>query len=201
MSQVPSADEVLEVGGALRMSVAEGNSPVHARATAPPLSPDTLKSVLKATSPTPSPLGVIGRLFTICPIGTSRKSFHERLPGSTTRSPRAITPTFERLANSERPNATSIRLRFRHRYEVDPKYIALLEEHGLVFSGKHPTQPIMRVLELPQETHPYFLGTQAHPELTSRPLRPQPMFMGLIKAAVEFAEAKEAKEKQPQAAV
>ena len=57
-------------------------------------------------------------------------------------------------------------------------------------------QPIMQVLELPQDVHPYFLGTQAHPELTSRPLRPQPLFMGLIKAAMEFAEVKE---KQPQA--
>jgi CTP synthase len=54
----------------------------------------------------------------------------------------------------------------------------------------------MQVLERPQEIHPCFLGTEAHPELTSRPLRPQPMFMGLIKAAVEFAEAKQ---RQPQA--
>ena len=68
-------------------------------------------------------------------------------------------------------NATKIRLRFRHRYEVDPKYIATLEEHGMIFSGKHPTQPIMQILELPQDVHPYFVGTQAHPELTSRPLR------------------------------
>lgn len=85
-------------------------------------------------------------------------------------------------------NANKIRLRFRHRYEVDPKYIPTLEEHGLIFSGKHPTQPIMQVLELPTEVHPYFLGTQAHPELTSRPLRPQPMFMGFIRAAAKFAE-------------
>ena len=61
----------------------------------------------------------------------------------------------------------------------------------LIFSGKHPNQPIMQILELPAEMHPYFIGTQAHPELTSRPLRPQPMFMGLIKAAMAFAEAKE----------
>src|SRR5436305_10122669 len=85
-------------------------------------------------------------------------------------------------------NATKIRLRFRDRYEVDPKFIPILEEHGLIFSGKHPTQPLMQILELPQDLHPYFLGTQAHPELTSRPLRPQPMFMGLIKAALEFAQ-------------
>lgn len=84
--------------------------------------------------------------------------------------------------------AQSIRLRFRHRYEVDPKYIKTIEEHGLVFSGRAPQHPIMQILELPAEAHPFFMGTQAHPELTSRPLRPQPMFMGLVKAAMEFAE-------------
>jgi CTP synthase len=84
-------------------------------------------------------------------------------------------------------NAEHIRLRFRHRYEVDPRYIAALEEHGMIFSGRHPQQPIMQILELPQDAHPYFIGTQAHPELTSRPLRPQPFFMGLIKAALEHA--------------
>jgi CTP synthase len=85
-------------------------------------------------------------------------------------------------------NAKSIRLRFRHRYEVDPKYIPTLEQHGMIFSGKHPTQPIMQILELPPDVHPYFIGTQAHPELSSRPLRPQPMFMGLIRAAMRYAE-------------
>src|SRR5687768_12898784 len=64
-------------------------------------------------------------------------------------------------------NAAQIRLRFRHRYEVDPKFIPILQEHGMVFSGKHPTQPIMQILELPTDMHPYFIGTQAHPELTS----------------------------------
>jgi CTP synthase len=85
-------------------------------------------------------------------------------------------------------NSTQIRLRFRHRYEVDPKYIDILERHGLIFSGKAPNHPIMQVLELPQDVHPFFMGTQAHPELTSRPLRPQPMFMGFIQAAMEHAE-------------
>jgi CTP synthase len=78
--------------------------------------------------------------------------------------------------------AGSVRLRFRHRYEVDPRYIEALEQHGLVFSGKAPKQPIMQILELP--SHPFFMGTQAHPELTSRPLRPQPMFVGLVAAAL-----------------
>jgi CTP synthase len=84
-------------------------------------------------------------------------------------------------------NARRIRLRFRHRYEVDPKYIPTLQQHGLIFSGKHPTQPIMQILELPQSVHPFFVGTQAHPELTSRPLRPAPMFMGLVQAAMLYA--------------
>jgi CTP synthase len=84
-------------------------------------------------------------------------------------------------------NARRIRLRFRHRYEVDPKFIPALEEKGLVFSGKHPAQPIMQILELPQDKHPFFIGTQAHPELTSRPLRPSPFFMGLVRAAAEHA--------------
>ncbi len=77
--------------------------------------------------------------------------------------------------------ADSVRMRFRHRYEVDPKYIAVLEKGGLVFSGKAPNQPIMQILELP--AHPYFVGTQSHPELSSRPLRPHPMFVGLVAAA------------------
>jgi CTP synthase len=96
------------------------------------------------------------------------------------------------LASKLYDNATRIRLRFRHRYEVDPKYISSLEEHGMIFSGKHPTQPIMQVLELPQNVHPYFVGTQAHPELTSRPLRPAPFFMGLIRAAMAYSDQSKA---------
>ena len=74
-----------------------------------------------------------------------------------------------------------IKLRFRHRYEVDPRYIEAIEKGGMVFSGKAPNQPIMQVMELP--SHPYFVGTQAHPCLTSRPLSPDPMFLGLVAAA------------------
>lgn len=93
----------------------------------------------------------------------------------------------------------SVRERFRHRYEVDPQYIDQLEAGGLIFSGRHPTQPIMQIMELPQPRnfgeqsavdaqgkpqHPFFIAGQFHPELTSRPLRPQPLFMGLIAAAI-----------------
>jgi CTP synthase len=81
----------------------------------------------------------------------------------------------------------TIRERFRHRYEVDPRYIAQLEEHGFVFSGRHPQQPIMQILELPTSKHPYFIGAQFHPELTSRPTNPQPLFMGLVAAAIQRA--------------
>ena len=80
-------------------------------------------------------------------------------------------------------NAKSVRMRFRHRYEVDPKYIDKLQSSGMVFSGKAPDQPIMQILEIP--THPFFMGTQAHPCLTSRPLSPHPMFVGLVAAAAK----------------
>lgn len=78
----------------------------------------------------------------------------------------------------------TIRQRFRHRYEVDPVYVDRLTSAGLVFSGRHPTQPIMQVLELPASVHPYFVAAQYHPELTGRPLRPQPLFLGLVAAAI-----------------
>jgi CTP synthase len=78
-----------------------------------------------------------------------------------------------------------VRMRFRHRYEVDPKYIDTLTAHGLVFSGKAPGQPIMQVLELPE--HPCFIATQAHPCMTSRPLHPQPMFVALVAAGRKLA--------------
>jgi CTP synthase len=71
--------------------------------------------------------------------------------------------------------------RHRHRYEVNPKYIELLEKNGLVFSGKSPDGILMEFMELPD--HPYFVATQAHPEFKSRPMKPSPLFDGLIKAA------------------
>jgi CTP synthase len=79
------------------------------------------------------------------------------------------------------------RLRFRHRYEVDPRYIPQLEAGGMIFSGKSPRAEIMNILELRPDLHPYYVGTQAHPELTSRPLSPQPFFLGLVHAALRRA--------------
>jgi len=69
--------------------------------------------------------------------------------------------------------------RHRHRYEVNPAYIEELEAGGLVFSGRSGRR--MEILELPE--HPYFLGTQFHPEFRSRPTRASPPFLGLVGAA------------------
>jgi CTP synthase len=71
--------------------------------------------------------------------------------------------------------------RHRHRYEVNPKYVEILEKNGLVFSGRSPDGILMEFLELPG--HPYFTATQAHPEFKSRPMKPAPLFDGLLKAA------------------
>ena len=76
-----------------------------------------------------------------------------------------------------------IRERFRHRYELNPDYRKMLEDGGLVFSGWAPNQPIMQVLELPG--HPFFIGVQYHPEFTSRPMYPNPLFYGFVKACIE----------------
>ena len=74
--------------------------------------------------------------------------------------------------------------RHRHRYEVNTKYIAELEKAGLVFSGKSPSGVLMEIAELPKKVHPFYLGTQFHPEFKSRPLNPHPLFMAFVKACV-----------------
>lgn len=79
---------------------------------------------------------------------------------------------------------TEISERHRHRYEVNPEYISKLEEAGLVFSGKSPDGVLMEIAELPRKVHPFFLGTQFHPEFHARPLCPHPLFTDFIKAAV-----------------
>ncbi|MES2006471.1 MAG: CTP synthase, partial [Patescibacteria group bacterium] len=78
-----------------------------------------------------------------------------------------------------------IRERHRHRYEVNPKYVKQIEDAGLVFSGTLPDGSLMEIAELPREVHPFFLGTQFHPELLSRPLHSHPLFLAFIKAAKE----------------
>ncbi len=79
----------------------------------------------------------------------------------------------------------TVKERHRHRYEVNPRYIARLEKGGLVFSGKSPDGTLMEIAELPRNAHPFFLGTQFHPEFLARPLRPHPLFTEFIKASKE----------------
>jgi len=74
--------------------------------------------------------------------------------------------------------------RHRHRYEVNNKYREQLAKTGLVFSGLSPDKNLVEFVELPKNLHPYYVGTQAHPEFLSRPTRAHPLFAGLIAAAI-----------------
>lgn len=75
--------------------------------------------------------------------------------------------------------------RHRHRWEVNPQYIEVLEKAGLKFSGKHPERNLMEIVELPQTVHPFFIGCQFHPEFKSRPENPAPLFSGFVEAALK----------------
>ena len=77
----------------------------------------------------------------------------------------------------------TIHERHRHRYEVNNDYRAVLEENGMMLSGISPDGRIVEMVEIP--SHPWFMATQAHPELKSRPNRPHPLFRGFIEAAVK----------------
>lgn len=80
--------------------------------------------------------------------------------------------------------STEVSERHRHRYEVNNKYRDQISNAGLTFSGMFKEQDLVEFVELPSEVHPYYVGTQAHPELRSRPTRPHPLFICLIAAAV-----------------
>lgn len=75
--------------------------------------------------------------------------------------------------------------RHRHRYEVNPEYVDKFENAGLIFSGKSPDEKLCEIAELPVSEHPFFVGTQFHPEFLARPLTPHPLFTAFIKAAVK----------------
>ena len=81
--------------------------------------------------------------------------------------------------------APTITERHRHRYEVNNAYRADLEKAGLVFSGTSPDDSLVELVELPKAVHPFYVSTQAHPELRSRPNRAHPLFAGLVEAALE----------------
>ncbi len=80
----------------------------------------------------------------------------------------------------------SVSERHRHRYEVNNSYRDRIAASGLQFSGTSPDGHLVEFVELPKKTHPFFVGTQAHPELKSRPTRPHPLFAGLVAAALAY---------------
>ena len=77
----------------------------------------------------------------------------------------------------------TVRERFRHRYEFNPEYRQMFEENGLIFSGMTPDEEIMQILELPE--HKFFVGVQFHPEFSSKPLNPNPLYLGFVRAILE----------------
>jgi len=79
--------------------------------------------------------------------------------------------------------------RHRHRYEVNNAFRDQLERAGLACSGLSPDGRLVEFIELPRSVHPYFVATQAHPELLSRPTSPHPLFSGLVAAALECSRA------------
>jgi CTP synthase len=85
--------------------------------------------------------------------------------------------------------STEITERHRHRYEVANAYRDRLSEAGMVFSGTSPDGLLVEFAELPADVHPFFVGTQAHPELKSRPTRPHPLFAAFVQAAVDYQES------------
>jgi len=87
--------------------------------------------------------------------------------------------------------------RHRHRYEVNNAYRERLERAGMVFSGVSPDRSLVEYVELPADAHPYYVGTQAHPEFRSRPGRPHPLFLGLVAAALDRRRAERLLDVEP----
>jgi CTP synthase len=85
--------------------------------------------------------------------------------------------------------STRVSERHRHRYEVANQYRDKLADAGLVFSGTSPDGRLVEFIELNRATHPFFVGTQAHPELKSRPTRPHPLFRAFVSAALRYRAA------------
>lgn len=79
---------------------------------------------------------------------------------------------------------TNVTERHRHRYEVNNAYRDALQEGGLLVSGTSRDGTLVEYVELDRSLHPYYIATQAHPEFTSRPTRPHPLFAGLVGAAL-----------------
>ncbi|WP_209648471.1 CTP synthase [Kibdelosporangium banguiense] len=90
---------------------------------------------------------------------------------------------------AESYGSANVSERHRHRYEVNNAYRKRLSEAGMVFSGTSPDGHLVEFVELPADKHPFYVGTQAHPELKSRPTRPHPLFSGFVKAALAYRTA------------
>ena len=86
-------------------------------------------------------------------------------------------------------DATQVSERHRHRYEVNNAYRDRIAESGLKFSGTSPDGHLVEFVEYPAEVHPFLVGTQAHPELKSRPTRPHPLFVAFVGAAMDYKAA------------
>ena len=89
--------------------------------------------------------------------------------------------------------------RHRHRYEVNTDYMQRLNDAGLTIAGTSPDGKLTEFVEIPQDRHPFFVGTQAHPEFKSRPYAPHPLFQGLIKAALDYQGDRKAGKRVPSA--
>jgi CTP synthase len=87
---------------------------------------------------------------------------------------------------AEAYGTTRVSERHRHRYEVNNDYRERLEQAGLVVSGESPDGRLVEFVELPRTTHPFYAGTQAHPELKSRPTRAHPLFRAFVAAALAY---------------
>ena len=75
--------------------------------------------------------------------------------------------------------------RHRHRYEFNNEYAAQMEKAGLVISARSVNEDLVEIIELPADMHPFYMGTQGHPEYKSRPLVPHPLFVGFIAACAK----------------
>jgi CTP synthase len=93
--------------------------------------------------------------------------------------------------------STTASERHRHRYEVNNRYRDQIAAAGLVFSGVNPDLNLVEYVELPRDVHPYYIATQAHPELRSRPTDANPLFRGLVGAALERHRASELFDDEP----
>jgi CTP synthase len=114
-----------------------------------------------------------------------KKNLEDKNYGATMRLgayPAAITMRTQAFAAYKKHLITE---RHRHRWEVNPKYIEILEKNGLIFSGKSPDGRLMEIAELPKAVHPFFVGSQFHPEFKSRPLNPHPLFREFIGTAIK----------------